>query len=59
MDKQLQYNNPLLTEELDLPVAEYWMRQAEFWRAVADHLTALNSELMAENERQAQLITNL
>ncbi len=61
MDKPLTYNGPQATEELNLSVSPsgFWMRQAEFWRTEADRLTALNSELWAENERQAQLIADL
>jgi transposase len=52
MDKQL-LDRPV-TIELDLPVS-----LAEFWRGEVDRLTALNSELRAENERQAQMIADL
>jgi transposase len=60
MEELLREDHPV-TEELNLPVplTPFWMRRAEFWKAEADRLAVLNSELLAENERQARLIADL
>jgi transposase len=61
MSKQLRHNDLMVTEEMDpsLPPLSSWMKQAEWWRARAIHLSLENSVLRAENEKQALLITDL
>jgi hypothetical protein len=61
MDELLLHEDPPVTEELNLqaPPAPFWMHRAEFWKAEADRLAVQNSELLAENSRQARLIVDL
>jgi transposase len=61
MSKQLQHKDLVVTEELDpsLPPLSSWMKQAEWWRVRAIHLSLENSTLRAENEKQALLIADL
>jgi transposase len=59
MDELLLHEDIPATEDLNLAPADFWMCRAELWKAEACRLAARNSELTAENGRQAQLIADL